>query len=312
MTTIATAADLSQAMRDLPWSDLSPVIGLGLIGLGLWIVGRRFLRAGLVLAGLLIGATLGWVAWELFVPPFTPWILVGIGAILLACLAILTFRFAVAGTLAIVLGLAAPAAVWTFDDFQGVADMVQQEAGETETPPEASPEAPPEAPPDEVLDPEGLASDLAEGFIGTEAGQAVADEFLGIDIDKQDVYDAAKENLPKLRGYSDWAIKKVSGVWEQSPPELRPQMIAASVIGVLVGFILGAFLPTLSSSVVTSFGGAMLLLICLQVVNERLGGNEGWWVPAKATQWLVLWLITSIIGIGIQWTIRAKPADNAA
>ena len=59
MTMIATAADLSQSMRELPWADLSPVIGLGMIGLGLWLFGRRFLKAGLVMGAVLVGASLG-------------------------------------------------------------------------------------------------------------------------------------------------------------------------------------------------------------------------------------------------------------
>ena len=294
MITIANVSDLSEAMRQLPWADLSPVLGLGVIGLGLWLAGRRFLRAGLVLIGLLLGGVIGWLVAEVAGMAISPWIFVGVGAVLLACFAALMFRFAVAGTLAIVLALAAPTVVWTVGEWQGLTDSSPIDlatADDADTQDDA----------DWLEEPPAEGADDVAGMGGAD----LAAEFI-------DVPEEAQKHIATLRGYSEWAIKKADALWDQTPENLRPEMVGAAIVGLLVGFLVGTIVPKLSASVVTSFGGALLILFSVRIIAERLGIDNGWWMPAKATQWLVVWLITSFIGTAIQWTFRPKPADNSA
>ncbi|UCD73793.1 MAG: hypothetical protein JSV91_08330 [Phycisphaerales bacterium] len=296
MIPLATITDISQAMRELPWSDLSPVLGLELIGIGLWLAGRRFLRMGLVIAGVLVGGTAGWIIAELLAFPVSPWIFVIIGAVGFGCFAALMFRFAVAGTLALVLALAAPTAVWTVGEWQGVTDTSPTDLRTTGPADSAEELEPPDS--SDSADP-AEAEDTDEG---PPAAGLVGD----ITIEQ------AQKQIVKLRGYTEWAIKKAESIWAQTPANLRPEMVGAAIVGLLAGFLIGTIAPKLSAAVVTSFGGAMLMLITLRVIAERLGIHEGWWMPAKATPWLVMWLITSLIGTAIQWTLRPKRADNPA
>jgi hypothetical protein len=295
-----------------------------IIGIMLWAAGRRVLRAGLVAGGLLLGATIGWIIADLIDLSISPLIFVGVGAILLGCLAALTFRLAIAGTLALVFGIAGPMLVLTVGEIQGLGKEAQDDTQIEAEDGDVSPDIPveeddtdewirryfedrgtplPEADEDTADAPrleELLKDEAAKGFV---------------DPDSLHLTDEAKEQIGaqigKLRGYAEWAVRRAGELWDQSPEELRPQMVGAAVIGVLIGVMLGALLPTFSASIVTAFGGSLLMLTNLRVLGERLGAADAPWMPSSAMTWLIVWIVTALIGTAIQWTFRPKPADNS-
>jgi hypothetical protein len=80
----------------------------------------------------------------------------------------------------------------------------------------------------------------------------------------------------------------------------------------LLGLVVGAVASTLSAAAITAVGGSLLWLCGVQVLAIRIGVPEGPWLPSSGSAWLIVWLITSILGVVIQWTFRKRPADKAA
>ncbi|MHC4948722.1 MAG: hypothetical protein ACYTG1_10725, partial [Planctomycetota bacterium] len=83
-------------------SGLAPIILLAAIGLVLWGVGIRIIRAAFAAVSLFIGALVGWALGGLMPESLglPPWAMILLCAVLLACLAALAYRFAVAVCLA--------------------------------------------------------------------------------------------------------------------------------------------------------------------------------------------------------------------
>src|SRR5436190_3997155 len=106
-------SDLSRTIQSLPWSGLVPVALLVVVGLLLWIAGRRVLRAGLIMIGLGVGGVVGWLLGDSIKMGVQPWVVMGIGAMVIAVVAALSYRVTVVASLATICGLLAPLAVLT-------------------------------------------------------------------------------------------------------------------------------------------------------------------------------------------------------
>ena len=289
--------ELSQAIQDLPLAGLIPVVLLIIVGIILWAAGRKVLRAGFAAAGLIIGGAVGWVLGNALTWGISPWIAAAVLGIIVACIAALMYRVAVAGALALVFGIAAPMAVVTVAEIQGVDKSILQPV---ETEPEANGPAPRE--PDEYdrfFDP-----GHAEGPISLLDG---ADEGEGGGID---LSEEAAEHLQQARSYAEQLLAGLQAWWDETPEKLRPAIIGAAVGGILLGVLFGALAPALSAAVVTAFGGSLLWLSGLRIVVTQIGEPVTNWLPSQATWLLALWLIISLIGVAIQWMFRPKPADK--
>ena len=90
-----------------------PVALLVVVGLLLWIAGRRVLRAGLIMIGLGVGGVVGWLLGDSIKMGVQPWVVMGIGAMVIAVVAALSYRVTVVASLATICGLLAPLAVLT-------------------------------------------------------------------------------------------------------------------------------------------------------------------------------------------------------
>jgi hypothetical protein len=292
-------SELSQAIQDLPLAGLIPVVLLIIVGIILWAAGRRVLRAGFAAAGLILGGAVGWVLGNALTLGVSPWITAAVLGIIVACIAALMYRVAVAGALALVFGIAAPMAVVTVAEIQGVDKSILQPI---ETEPDDGP-APREL--DELdrffgdedpLDGEGPISPPGE------AGDDGAGEI--------DLSEEAAERLQQARSYAEQVLAGLQAWWDETPEKLRPAIIGAVVGGILLGVLFGALAPTLSAAVVTAFGGSLLWLSGLRIVVTQIGEPVTNWLPSQATWLLGLWLIISLIGVAIQWMFRPKPADK--
>lgn len=309
MIATSTMQNVAQSMRDLPVEGMIPVVGLLLVGLLLWAAGRRVLKAGMAAAGLLLGGSVGWLIGEaVAIPHLPPWIVALVLAIVLAAIGALAFRVAVAGTLAMVLAIGAASAVW------GVAALRDSSA-----PAESAPAATddPFLPaiandtPDETEDPgawleeyfneatEGLDTiDLATGLAPTDAMSAL------------DVPEEAQEQIEALKSYADWAGQKFKSIWTEIPEELHGTMLWSAVTGLVVGFMLGALAPTISAAVVTSFGGALLMLLSTGVLAERVGIVQAGWTPGSPIVLLGVWIVLSLAGTVVQWKLKPKQVEK--
>jgi hypothetical protein len=299
-------SELSQAIQNLPLAGLIPVVLLIIVGIILWAAGRRVLRAGFAAAGLIIGGAVGWILSEAVGLGLSPWVGAAVIGIILACVAALMYRVAVAAALALVFGIAAPMAVVTVAEIQGVDKSVLK-------PVESEPAGGPAAGEPDELDrffgespsQEGASPPGEQRPISPPAAAAEGGGGTDLDLSKE-----AAERLQQARSYAEQVLEGLRAWWDETPQKLRPAIIGAAVGGILLGVLFGALAPNLSAAVVTSFGGALLWLSGLRIVVTQLGEPVANWLPSQATWLLGLWLIISLVGVAIQWMFRPKPADK--
>ncbi len=318
----ANMSPLNETIQDLPLAGLIPVLLLVVAGLVLWAAGRRVLRVVFATAGLIIGFGLGWMFasnWDLGLEPWIPAAILGLA---LACIGALLYRVAVAVALAAVCAIAGPAAVVALGEMQGLeatapdadaaADREDDAFADDGTAGPLLGDRDPDAPPlpfgtREIVDEANdwllpREDDVRDEVLDRAADAGIAK--LGLD-------DQAAQKLHDAKGYAQSLIDAVREWWASTPVRLRPAIIGAAITGGLVGLLFGTLAPSLTASVVSAFGGAMLWLGAGRVLLARLGEPVEQILPDHATWFVFLWLITSLIGVAIQWTFRPKPADNA-
>lgn len=311
--------DLSQTMSEIPWPGLVPVALLLFVGLVLWVAGRRVLRTSFAAAGLVAGGSLGWMAADLDVlarinPP--AWALAVAGAFLLAIFAALLYRLVLAASIAVLLGTLCPLTLWAAVELDGIR-INPSDDGMTQSPLYAS----------QLQDAdEGAVTDLdglVEWVLALPGGRAETAQ------DTEDAPDATEAAEPAgeagdettERSWSEWrewwqhitlVARELPGtVWESSTGPVRWSLLASAAVGTLLGLLLGAAAPVFSAAVVTSLGGSIMLLGSAWTLATSVV-PQGWWMPGTPTQWLIWWLAFSIIGLVVQWTLRARRADKPA
>ncbi len=289
-------SEMSKAIQELPIASLIPIALLVIVGLLLWAAGRRVLKVGFAMAGLIVGGVIGWLIGAQFSIGIPPWVFAAVLGLLLACISALGFRMAVAAALGVVLGVAAPLTVVTVAEIQGIDKSVIQDDDDSGSGWDLGTK---EREKDEF--------DLIFGSADAidAAGGAIAPE--GFDIP-----DGAVEKLEEVRGYAEMLLDGVKAWWAEQPDKLRPAIIASAVGGLLVGVLVGTLAPSITASVVTSFGGSLLWLFGLRVILIQMSETIAEWMPNSATASGVIWLIISIVGIVIQWIFRPKAADKPA
>ncbi|MCE9590579.1 MAG: hypothetical protein K8S99_08665 [Planctomycetes bacterium] len=98
--------------------------------------------------------------------------------------------------------------------------------------------------------------------------------------------------------------------WAYLSPRGRQLAVAAGLIGLFHGLILGIWKPLIAASLQTAFAGALLLvwadwsLVIPRLSADTLDGLRHSWVAPAAVG-----LIT-ILGVIVQWTIRRRQTDK--
>ena len=318
--------DISQAISELPAGGMIPV-GLALIaGLLLWAAGRRILRATFVATGFVLGSTVGWLVGELLGLGMVIVVPALVGGVVFACVAGLASRLVVAVALALTLGIAAPLATMSLAQIGGSDEITDPEAGveapgvrlpaevaewldkfdpdavetarpgdpsavdpRTSFPPDFLPDLPLELPPELRLD---------------SPAEAVAGAL--------EIPEKAQRYIDHIRQIALELKNAAKAKWESTPATARPSVVASGLGGLLVGMLLGALARTFSAVVVTAFSGSLLWLTCAWTIANNLGAPDGPWMPGSSASWITWWLITSVIGLAVQWTLRRKRADKPA
>ncbi len=294
-------SDMTQAFGDLPIVSMVP-IALGLvIGVVLWAAGQRILVAAFATVGFLVGAVIGWAVGGWIDLAGSTWIAAAIGAGVLACLAALAAKIVVAGALAIVFGIAGPLLVLAAAQLSGT--TVDSDAPTTSEEAEVAPQEPDELDrwvesltnpfgEDSPIDPVALAEDAVSESLG--------------------LTEETEQKLQQIDDVIGNITEAIKTWWDETPPKVRPAMMASALVGMLAGVLLGTLAGAFSATVVTSFGGSLLWLSCARVLVTITDLPEGPWLPATPVAWLALWVITAVIGLAIQWTFRPKRADKPA
>jgi hypothetical protein len=297
--------DLTQALHEMPNAGLVPVAVLALLGGLLWAAGGRVMRSAFAACGLVLGGAGGWIAGSsLDLAGVPPWAAAALGAILLACLAVLVYRVAIAGALGLVLAVGAAAGVVTVHELQrraddGAASEVQAWPAEDDGLDEAN----------RWLFP-GFGSTDAEADAADEEGESAATTIgrLGPAVG---LGPGATERLAQAESYVDRLLASARAEWVATPETLRTLIVGAAIGGLLLGLLLGTLTPTFSTTVVSAFGGSLLWLAPSRVLLARFGPGTLEWLPQSATVSILLWILVALLGVGIQWMFRPKQADKA-
>lgn len=309
--------ELSSTLQDLPLISLIPIGLLVVVGLLLWGAGRRVLRTGFAAVGLLVGGGIGWLLGDSFNLGVPAWVAAIIAGMALACIAVLLYRFAVAGALACVLAVAAPLAVVAVTELN---PHVELRAPDTDDPDggEAAPlGGPTERKPDEFdkwLDPERWIKDQIKDQL---PGQLGADGELIQPLTPREIgerfgmTDEMGEQIDRLESYARRLLDSFTAAWAQTAPAIRPYLIASAIGGALLGVLIGALAPGFSAAIVTAFGGSLLWLGGSRLIVESLGYTEASWMPARGMSWLTIWVVASLVGFAIQWTFHPRKADKS-
>jgi hypothetical protein len=302
--------DLTNTILELPPPGLIPVVLLLLVGLVLWVAGRRVLRTGFAAAGLIFGGVMGWAAGGLDVVAqmqVPAWVFAAVAAVVAALIFAAAYRLVLAAVIALLLAALAPLSVWTAAEMGALpmkGGAVAQEplfAGSMQQ---------------SDADPATDLDRWLEEVFGTPAAPGEETEPV---IDEQDPAPPLPADDAGANVWVQWWTKAkvvfadlVYTAWKKSPDPLRWSVVAAAAVGGLLGLVLGAGAPAISAAVVTALGGSGIMLTSSLTLATRVEALQGPWMPSTPTAWLAWWVALAVIGLGIQWMLRTKRADKPA
>lgn len=279
----------------MTWTGLIPVAVVFVVGVVMWASGRRVLRTVFAAAGLLVGCVVGLAASEVdqvIATGMPAWTVVLIAAVLLGIVAAAAYRLVLAASIGLLLAGLVPLGVLTASELGAV--TIEDEGRITVQQPLAT------AVPDwwDQWLTDGDAPSPYEPVKPVEP--TVADS-------------PGAEDLPswseRVRRVYTATLDLPEQVWERTTGSLRWILLAGAASGAVLGLFLGAAAPAFSASIVTALGGSMLLLGSGCAMALKLRTPEQW-LPATTTQWLLWWMVAAVIGLGLQWIFRTKPADK--
>jgi hypothetical protein len=284
--------ELIKTIQELPWPGLIPVVLLLVLGVVLWAAGRRVLKTGFAAAGLIFGGVLGYAAGGLQAVAslnIPAWVFAAVAAVVAAIVFAAAYRLVLAGAIAILLALLAPLAVLTVKG-----DHTVQTTLFGDVAPAGS-----EANADEFDRVEGPAGNAGEQAAPEE--QAAAEEG-SVSETLREWWDRAAQILASAS----------AAVWHETPDSLRWTVLAAAAVGALLGLVVGAAAPSFSASVVTALGGSVIMLSSGLVLVTHVKIPLTSWMPTTPTALLIWWVVLAVIGLGVQWILRARRADKPA
>ncbi|MCK4872046.1 MAG: hypothetical protein KAS72_04910 [Phycisphaerales bacterium] len=336
---------IADLLKDLPVGVHVVVLGGLLIGAIVCLAGGRLIRPLITLIGASIGAFMGLTAMAILPDTIDPLIGMGVGAVIGAIIGFALFRYYMAISLAILFGVAAPLGVLAYGSITGhwadqpiapltTDEMLLDDVPTVETDEPAPDDAPEPAtqtddddapPPPETAEPaEGTdvdepvpdAADILADVAGSliESADLVPEETVSALDLAGDVAEQIDESTKPIRESARKVIREIlsqcQALWGDLPSAQQRVAGAASVIGLLLGVIIGLFLPESASSIVTAAAGSAVMLGCgtwlaarYQVpILKGLGGHS--------TAILTTWVVLTVLSIVFQWTISHRSPDD--
>ncbi len=284
--------DTAQNIADLPWTGVIPVVVVFILGLVMWSSGRKTLRTVFAAGGLLVGCVLGLAVSEVqqVIDVGMPtWSVVLIGGVLLGIIALAAYRLVLAASIGVLLAGLIPMGVLTAAEMGAVSIedgkiTVQQPLAASE--------------PD-------FWEDWLDTYEASTPPPAVAEP--------TQVSDSTTDDLTRwstrVRRFGVTMVSLPKQAWENTSGPLRWIVVASAASGGMLGLFLGAAAPAISASIVTALGGSLLVLASGWTIALKSHVPEQW-LPHTTPQWLLWWLVAAVIGLGLQWIFRSKPADK--
>lgn len=270
---------------------------MGLVCLGgflLWLFGGRSLRVGFGLLGMLVGAQVGLLA-PAIVGFDTPAVIVAVtGAALGLLIGLVAFKFTVAWTMAVLLGVIG--LIGSAAYFEVRPDFSAQ--------PEAVSEP---SPYDELYRDFEILRDQARRRLPGEQGflPGLPDDAFADDPEARARYEArlaaAEDGAKKLSELFFSIRERLRPTWEQLPSRERIGIITIALVGNILGFSLGMIATKKSAMLITAFAGPLIWVPAAIWLGAAFGAPGMDHLPTHPLVWALVWLVLSVLGLLIQW-----------
>ncbi len=283
-----------------------------MVGLFLFVMGRKLVKTAIGLSGLCIGAFAAFIgANQLGVSSQLMLVWVIGGAVAGVLLASLLFRFWMSVSLAALVALAVPA-------FSVIIEGTTMPASA-----QVADELTSSAPADKEKSDDKLKStgdattdkkhpiDLPVNHFSAEDVKKKADEIKkSIGINDQDIEKAKQTVMEALQHAYEFQSAHLSGWWDSLKSEGRRNMTITTAIAGLVGALLGFMLPYFAASIQTSLTGGAILLSTVHGALAAYAPAQLDWLPGEPRALLITLGLITLVGVAIQWTLWRKAADK--
>ncbi len=272
-----------------------------MLGLFLYVMGRKLVKVAVGLCGLCIGAVLAFIgANHLGVSSQVMLVWVIGGAVAGVLLASLLFRFWMSVSLAGLVALAVPAfsVIW-----QGTTATPSTDLGSV-TPPSKLVD-------DATKDDLKKKSDIPVNQFSVDDVKKAADKVKeSVGIDDDDIERVRETIMDVFQEAYDFQRSHITGWWESLPTDGQRNMTITTAIAGLVGALLGFMLPYFSASVQTALVGGAILLSTVHGVVNAYAPAQAVWLPNEPRPLLITLSLITLVGVCIQWTLWRKAADK--
>jgi hypothetical protein len=311
------------ALSALPVGAHLTVVVAILVGLALWLFGRKLAKPAFLLVGGLLGAAAGFLLLPAFGTPAiaevpSPYIGLGVGAAAGLIVAGFVFRFTMALASAAVVGIAA----LLISSIYVTANPPDPDQTTAVSTPALASIAPPltlyqlrlpgvptldrgraipvgRFQPESDLDPPAPADPLADPADLPATSEA-----------EPSAPDSLEDTAQRVRDFLAVLSSEIRLVWNSQPEEGRLIVLGSTVIGAALGFIIGLAAPNRAAIVITSMAGAAIWLpsaVALAHALQTPFRDALVWGPRA---WLIAWLVTSAIGVASQLVLARRRGNN--
>lgn len=274
LSRVAQASDAAEPILQTARHQASDAVDLAIaspalvaalaLGLALWLVGDRLFRPAASLVGAVAGALLGLAissGWEGQAPGGIPAPYAAIGIGSLLGLAIGAAMYRLAVGGAAALTLA------------GVAGAIAAAVALHEPAPAAADR------------PETIAEASRPGSAAVRIEEVAFDP---------------KSTLGDLRAAAESAGSVLRQEWASVPEEARSMVLAASILGCVLGFAVGVIRPRTAGPAVAALAGSALWIGATTLLLIQAGREAPPLPTARPGAWLIAWLLVALVGFAVQ------------
>ncbi len=253
----------------------------------LWGLGAVVLRAGIALAGLALGALIGWLTWLETGGSFPLWIILLVFALAVGLVGLLIYRLLLAGLLSGILASVGLVTVWSMLTFVPSTDQSSVEDRTTPAP---------------LID-VGLllvGSSERSGAETTPNGEGEA----------RDVLPAAAQRAEAVRRALVARISNLWGQWQLLAPRTQLAVVGSILGGILLGLVLATFARKTSAVIVTVVVGSVLIISSASRLLAMTGAPMHQIMEAWVLLPTVALAVLTIVGVLIQMTLLRRRVVN--
>ena len=247
----------------------------------LWSMGSMVVRVGIALAGMALGALIGWLTWIETGGSFPLWIILLAFAVVVGLVSLVIYRLLLAGLLSLICASFGFVTVWS------LLALLPTNADPTPPPP---------------------LIDMGMILIGDHDSASDATEHDS--TERQDLVPAAKQQANALRRTLVARTSTIWNQWQQLAPRARLSIVGGVLGGLLLGLLLATFAQKTSAVIVTAVAGSVLVMASFSRLLAMMGApmkqvTEAW-VPLPS----VVLAALAIAGIIVQLSLLRRRRRN--